>query len=195
MPVCRRLLTGLHCCAGYLLRPLIRNRLRIERVALRSKAAPRSQLKLPAVHGASQHAILNLCEAREIGLQVRAAPMVAIAVAFPELLYCRFLGVVPLGILQAFGRQALEEVVNIFVVRSLALRLEAAGEENLVDPVLLVMEDAVFDQGMVYVKAVIPLFAIPCIYAARMVVKHNLLHVAIDQHAPIDPDTGQVSLL
>src|SRR5260221_3102511 len=140
MPVCRRLLTGLHCCAGYLLRPLIRNRLRIERVALRSKAAPRSQLKLPAVHGASQHAILNLCEAREIGLQVRAAPLDAIAVAFPELLYCRFLGVVPLGILQAFGRQALEEVVNIFVVRPLALRLEAAEEENLFVPFFSVLK-------------------------------------------------------
>src|SRR5260221_11273465 len=116
MPVCRRLLTGLYSSAGYLLRPLIRNRLRIERMALRSEAAPRSQLKLPAVHGASQHAIFNLCKAREIGLQVRAAPLDAIAVAFPKLLYSRFFGLVPLGILQAFGREALEEVVNIFVV-------------------------------------------------------------------------------
>src|SRR5260221_1642179 len=103
MPVCRRLLTGLHCSTGCLLRPLIRNRLRIERVALRSKAAPRSQLKLPAVHGASQHAILNLCKTRGIGLQVRAAPLATIAAALPEARYCRFLGVVPLGILQSFG--------------------------------------------------------------------------------------------
>src|SRR5258708_11062340 len=141
MPVCRRLvtLTGLYCCAGSLLRPLIRNRLRIERVALRSKAAPGSQLKLPAVHGASQHAILNLCKAREIGLQVRAAPLDAIAVAFPELLYCRFLGVVPLGILQTFGREALEKIVNIFVVRSLALGFEAEGAANTVAPLPLTL--------------------------------------------------------
>src|SRR5260221_11052678 len=101
MPVRRRLLTGLHCSAGCLLRSLIHNRLRIERVALRSKAAPRSQLKLPAVHGASQHAILNLCKAREIGLQLRAAPLETIAAAFPALLYCRFLALVPLAILRA----------------------------------------------------------------------------------------------
>src|SRR5215469_7309254 len=126
MPVCRRLLTGFYSNVKYLLRPLICNGLRIERVALRSEAAPRSQLELPAVHGAGQHTILNLCEAREIGLQVRAAPLDAIAVAFPELLHRRFLGVVPLGVLQAFGRETLEEIVNVLVVRSLALRLEAA---------------------------------------------------------------------
>src|SRR6266487_1528789 len=88
---------------------------------------------------------------------MRTATLDAIAVAFPELLYSSLFGVVAFGILQAFRREALEEIVYILVVRSLTLCLEAAREENLVDPVFLVMHNAVFEKRRVNVETVIPL--------------------------------------
>ena len=106
-----------------------RNRLRIEWMALGSEAAPGSQFKLPAMHCAGQHAVLDAGEARQVGFEVGAAALDAIAVALPQLLHCRLLGVVAFGVLQAFRREALEEVVDVLVIGSLTLRLEAAGEQ------------------------------------------------------------------
>src|SRR5579885_1064809 len=108
------------------------------------------------MHGAGEHAVLDFGEARQVGLEVRAAALDAVAVALPELLVRRLLGVVALGVLQAFGREALEEIVDVLVVGSLALSLEATGEENLVDPVLLMVNDAVFEQRAVDVEAIVP---------------------------------------
>ena len=116
---------------------------------------------MPAVHGAGQDAVLDFGEACQVGLQVGAAALDAVAVAFPELLHGGLLGVVALRVLQAFGREAFEEVVDVFVVGSLTLRLEAAGEKDLVDPVLFMMDDAILEQGAIDVKAVIPLFIPP----------------------------------
>src|SRR5579885_3695321 len=113
------------------------------------------------MHGAGEHAVLDLGEARQVGLEVGTAALDAVAVAFPELLVRRLLGVVALGVLQAFGREALEEVVDVLVVGSLALGFEAAGEENLVDPVLFMMNDAVFEQRAVDMEAIVPLLILP----------------------------------
>jgi hypothetical protein len=114
---------------------------------------------LPAMHRAGQDAVLDMRKTCQICLQMRAASLNAIVIAFPELFYGGLFGIIALGILQAFWREALEEIVHVLVVRSLALGLEAAGKENLVDPVLLVVNDAVFEKRRVNVKTVIPLFA------------------------------------
>src|SRR6266480_6624156 len=90
---------------------------------------------------------------------MRTATLDTIAITFPKLLYSSLFSIVALGILQAFRREALEEIVDILVIRSLALCLEAAGEENLVDPVLLVMNNAIFEKRRVNVKAIIPIIA------------------------------------
>src|SRR2546423_12930382 len=115
-------------------------------MAFRGQAAPGCQFKLPAVHRACQDTVLYLCEARQIGFQMWAAPLDAIAIALPQLVYRRLFGVVTLGILQALRREALEKIIDVLVVRSLALRLKAAGEGNLVDPVLFMVNNAVFEQ-------------------------------------------------
>src|SRR5258706_16343439 len=125
---------------------------------------------------------------------MRAAPLDAIAIALPQLVYRRLFGVVTLCILQALRRETLEKIIDVLVVRSLALRLEATGEENLVDPVLFVVNNAVFEQSAINVEAIIPFFAIPRIDTARVKIKHDLLHIAVDQDAPIDADAGQVGL-
>src|SRR2546421_7311672 len=118
---------------------LLSDGLRVEWMSLRSQAATGGQLELPAVHGAGEDAVLNFGEAGQVGFQMGAAALDAIAVAFPQLLHGGLLGGVTLGVLQAFGREAFEEVVDVFVVGSLTLRLEAAGEKDLVDPGLFMM--------------------------------------------------------
>src|SRR5947209_8630284 len=164
-------------------------------MSLRSQAATGGQLELPAVHGAGEDAVLDFGEAGQVGFQVGAAPLDTVAVAFPQLLHGGLLGVVALGILQAFGREAFEEVIDVFVISSLTLGLEAAGEKYLVDPVLFMMDDTVLEQGAVDVKAVIPLFILPGVDAARMEIKHDLLHVAVDQYPPVDAYRRQVCYL
>src|SRR5437660_9787156 len=144
------------------------------------------------MHRACQNPVLYSGKARQIGFQMRAAPLDAIAIALPQLVYRRLLGIVTLGILQPLRREALEKIIDVLVVCPLALGLEAAGEENLVDPVLFVVNNAVFDQSAVNVEPIIPFFAIPCIDTARVKVKYNLLHIAVDQYTPIDTDAGQV---
>src|SRR5436309_2240947 len=87
------------------------------------------------------------------------ATLDTIAVTFPKLLYSSFFSIVALGILQAFWREAFEEIVNVLVICTFALCLEAAGEEDLVDPVFLVMNDAILEKRRVNMKAIIPLIA------------------------------------
>src|SRR3989442_9696221 len=144
------------------------------------------------MHRAGQDAVLDMREARQIGFQMRTAPLDAITVAFPELLYSGLFSIVALGILQALRREALEEIVHVLVVRSLALGLEATGKENLVDPILLVVNNAIFEKRRVDVETVIPCFAslapryigvyivIPRVDAPGMEIEHDLLHVAVD---------------
>src|SRR6185312_9623762 len=146
------------------------------------------------MHGAGQDTVLYLCEARQISLQMRATPLDAITIALPQLVYGGLFGVVALGILQTFRREAFEKIIDVFVVRSLALGLEAAGEEDLIDPVLFMANNAVFEQRAVDVETIIPFLAIPGINTTRVKIEHNLLHIAVDQDAPIDADAGQVGL-
>jgi hypothetical protein len=135
------------------------DRLRIKRMTFRCEAAPCGQFKLPAMHRACQDTVLDMSKASEICFQVRATALDAVTVAFPELLNCRLFSIVALGILQAFWREAFEEIVNVLVICTFALCLEAAGEEDLVDPVFLVMNDAIFEKSRVNVEAIIPLLA------------------------------------
>ena len=67
------------------------NGLGIERVAFRGQAASGCQFKLPAVHCAGQDAVLYFGEAGQVGFEMGAAALDAIAVAFPELIYCGLL--------------------------------------------------------------------------------------------------------
>jgi len=97
------------------------------------------------VHGTRQNAILYLAEAGEVGLQVRAAPLDTVTIDFPELVLWGLFGVVSLNVLKPLGRRALEENVHVLVVWSFALRLEAAGEEEIVHPILYMANNAGFD--------------------------------------------------
>src|SRR6266550_1035984 len=123
---------------------------------------------------------------------MRAATLNTIAVSFPELLIRRFLRIIALGVLQTLWCETFEEVVNILVICSLARSLKAAGEEDLIDPVLFVVDDAVFQQGTVNIEAIIPFFVLPGVDLASMEVQHNLLHIAINQHAAIDAHCSHI---
>src|SRR6266567_7424566 len=61
------------------------------------------QFKLPAVHSTCQDTILNLAKTREVGLEMGAAPLDAVAIAFPELVFRVFFRVIPFNILNTFG--------------------------------------------------------------------------------------------
>src|SRR5215470_7223858 len=102
---------------------------------------------------------------------MRTASLDTIAVTFPELLDGSLFSIVALCILQAFWCETFEEIIDILVICSLALGLEAAGEEYLVDPVLFVMDDAIFEQRGVDMEAVIPFTTVPCIHTPGMEVK------------------------
>src|SRR5260221_12766993 len=108
------------------------------------------------MHGACQNAVLDLAKACKIGLEMWTAALDAVAIAFPELVFRIFFSVVPFNILNTFRREAFEENVDIFVVGTLALSFEAAGEEEIVDPVLHVTNNAGFDQSGVHLEAVFP---------------------------------------
>ena len=135
-----------------------------------------------------------MSKAGQIGLKMWAAALDTITVTFPKLLYSSFFRIVALGILQAFWGEALEEIVDIFVICPLALCFESAREENLVNPVLLVMNNAIFEKGAVNVKAIIPIMAIPCIDTPGMEVKHDLLYITVDHDSSIDTHASEVSL-
>src|SRR6266705_1628552 len=111
---------------------------------------------------------------------MRTATLDTIAVGFPELFIRRFFSIIALGILQTLGRETFEEVVNVLVICSLACSLKTAGEEDLIDPVLFVVDNAVFQQGAVNMEAIVPFFVLPGVYLARKEIQHNLLHIAID---------------
>src|SRR5437899_2511687 len=119
------------------------------------QAATGLQIELPTMHRTGQHSLLNFAKTRQIGLEVGTTALDAIPVTFPELLIRRLLSIVALGVLQAFRRETLEEVVNILVIRSFALGLKATGEKDLVDPVLFVVNNAGFEEGTINVEAVV----------------------------------------
>ena len=167
-------------------------RLGVEFTVVGGEAFAGGKLKLPAVHGAGEDAVLYFAEAREIGLEVGAAALDAVAVAFTKLVLRCLLRVVAFDILDAFWREALEKDVNVFVVWSLALRFKATGEEEVVDPVLDVANDAGLDEGGVYLEAVLPLFVMPWIDFALLEIDDHRLLAAVDEQAAIDADTGEV---
>ena len=100
------------------------------------QASPAGDVELPTVQIAGEHAVLDVPEPREVGTHVRAATLHQAVAEPPQPL-------VLLGQCQPFldvadpvGRQALEEHVDVVVVRAGPLRAEAAGQEQPVDPVL-----------------------------------------------------------
>src|SRR5262249_49281535 len=126
-----------------------RNRFGAEVPVVAGQALAGGDVELPTVKGAGEDPVLDLPEAGQVGLQVRAAALDAVPTALPRLLLRLLLGVEPLGVLDALGREALEKAVDILVVRTVALRRETAGEKNLVHPILVVPLDARLDERRV----------------------------------------------
>src|SRR6266511_3524909 len=163
------------------------------------EAAPGRQVELPAVHPAGEHAVLDVAELRQVRLQVRAAALDQVAVHLDQLLHRRLLRVPALGVLEPLRRQRLEPVVDVLVVGPLAGGLEAAGQEQLVHPVLFVVDDAGLHQRPVDPEAVAERLALPGVDPALEVVDHDLLVAPplvgdLQQHPPVDALTGQVRL-
>src|SRR5690606_37139918 len=114
-----------------------------------------------------------------ISLQVRAAALNRVALAFERLLLVMLFDVVTLGILHAFQRQQLEERVEELVVGALPLGLESAGKEDVVNPVFFVVDDAVLNQRAVDVEDVaIGRNAVPFANLAIDEVDHDLAAIA-----------------
>ncbi len=156
-------------------------RLGVEFAIVGGEAFAGGKLKLPAVHGAGEDAVLYLGETRKISLEVGAAALNTIAVAFPELMLRRLFRVVAFDVLDAFGREALEKDVDVFVVWSLALRFKATGEEKVVDPVFDVADDAGLDEGGINLETVLPLFVVPWIDFALLEIDDHRLLAAVDE--------------
>src|SRR5258706_4894152 len=169
--------------------------LREELAIIGSQASACGQFKLPTMHGTCQDTVLDLAKACEIGLEMWTAALDAVAIAFPELVFRIFFGVVSFNILNTFRRETFEENVDIFVVGTLALSLKATGEKEVIDPALHVTNNAGFDQSGVHLEAILPSFASPWIYLALLEVDHHSLLATVDEQASIDTHTGKVSNL
>src|SRR5690606_12691794 len=120
-----------------------------QRLADAGQAAAGAQVELPAVHLAGQRVTLDLGEARQVRLEVRAAAL-DVPVTEADLLVLHdplVLVVPPLGVLQPLLRQALEERVDELVVLPDPGRGEAAGQEQRVAPVDLAGVEQVLHQG------------------------------------------------
>src|SRR5207249_2561805 len=72
-------------------------RFREQPPVVRGQAATGGELELPAVQRAGEHAVLDDAEARQVGLQMRAAPLHAVAGALEEFPLRQLLGVAALG--------------------------------------------------------------------------------------------------
>src|SRR5918997_478893 len=127
----------------------------IEAVLVRGEALSGREVELPAVQRARQYSILLFPKACQVGLEVWAAALDHEVAALPQLPHRRRLGVVVLRVAQALRGEDLKEVVDILVVGAATLGLEAAGEKEAVDPILLLVEDLVLDQRRVYAEEVV----------------------------------------
>src|SRR5215203_1076112 len=169
---------------------------RVEAVLVGGEALSSRKVELPAVQSAGQYTVLLFPKARQVGLEVWATALDHEVATFPQLPYRRRLGVVVLRVAQALRGEDLEEVVDILVVGTAALRLEATGEEETVNPVLLVVEDLVLDQGRIYAEEVIVgrLLAI-LVHPSLLEVEDHLLPLEVEEHPTVDPNAVQIGLL
>ena len=103
----------------------------------------------PCIWQVSTPSLDRSAEARQVGLEVRAAPLHLPAVQHDRLggLGRVLLGEPALGVVEPLLGQALEEHVDELVVRPDALRGEPAGQEQRVDPVDLVLGDQLLEVG------------------------------------------------
>src|SRR5215210_6657688 len=116
--------------------------------------------------------------------------------ALPELSYGRQLSVVVLGVTQALRGEALKKVVDVLVIRPAAFRLKAAGEEQLVGPVLLMVEDQFLYQRWVNAKEVIVRrFIAVLVHPPLLEIQDHILPSEVEQHTPVDPDAVKIGLL
>ena len=107
------------------------------------EAPPRVEVELPAVHLAVQHvAVPQGAEPLQVRAQVRAAPLHLVRTAPERLVAGRSRRVVALAVRHPLDGEALEERVDVLVVRAVPVGPEAGGQEDLVHPVLGVLEDA-----------------------------------------------------
>src|SRR6516165_678702 len=83
---------------------------------LARQAAPRLELELPMMEAASEHAVFDLAEPRQVGLPVRAPALDAPTVELEELADApALLAEALLDIRDPLGRQRLEECHDVFV--------------------------------------------------------------------------------
>src|SRR5690348_1523995 len=89
-----------------------------QRATDRADATARLQVPFPAVHLTGQHVALDLAEPGQVGLQVRAPTLEGPSVHGDRLVIVRRLGEPALGVVQPLLGQALEERVDVLVVRT-----------------------------------------------------------------------------
>src|SRR6185437_1787608 len=70
---------------GWTARPSVRQPLTPQVLVVAREACARREIELPMVQAAREHAVVDLTEAREVGLAVRAPPLDAPAVGDEEL--------------------------------------------------------------------------------------------------------------
>src|ERR687894_2552762 len=168
----------------------------IEAVLVGGEALSGRQIELPAVQSARQYPVLLLPKACQVGFEMRAAALDHEVATLPQLPYRRRLRVVGLRILHTLLGEDLEEVVDILVIGAAALRLEAAGEKETIDPVLLVVEDLVLDQRRVYAKqVVVGRLLATLVHLPLLEVYDHLLPLEVEQDPAVDPNTVQIGLL
>src|SRR5262249_25513142 len=119
------------------------------RVVVGGQAPSGRQVVLPAVHRAGEDRAAGLAEPAE-----GAAPMRAAALDYPApepdlLLVVALVGVPPFRVHEPDRVQALEERVQVLVVRADPARPEPHAEEQAVDPVDLVVGDQPLEQRAV----------------------------------------------
>src|SRR5204862_4428568 len=81
---------------------------------------------------------------------------------------------------------------EVLVVRASPLGLEAAGEEQAVHPVLVVVEDQLLDERGVGPEAVLALVALPGVDAARPEVEDDLRIAEVEEDASVDRGGGAI---
>src|SRR5947207_15333602 len=101
----------------------------VELAVVRGEALAGGQLELPAMHSTGEDALLYLAETCKVGLEMWTAALDAVAIALPELLLRRLFSIVAFDILDALGRESLDENVAVSAISSHSTCFEATGGE------------------------------------------------------------------
>jgi hypothetical protein len=135
------------------------------------------------VLAAGQDAVLDLAEPREVGREVRAPALHEPVAEAPHLGDLALLGQPVLDVARLLRRERLEPRVDVLVVRALAGRAEAAGQEERVDPVVEALPHAGTDQRVVDDEGVAVVAAVVRDDPAVREVEHDPLGAEVEQDA------------